>query len=133
MDHTIKIKMGYFPYTVYVTFCEDEVKECSKRIIKRFKLDMKSCEKGLLGASISYGNRGFLIIPIDEGPETIVHEAYHAIDNMRRYMGAGFEDEMMAYSIEYVFKKANDFRQSLPSGSKTPPKESSENKVENSA
>lgn len=54
--------------------------------------------------------RSVIIIQPDASAGTIAHEAWHCVRRMLLHMGAGLDNEVVAYHLGYLVNKMTDFK-----------------------
>ena len=96
-----------FDYRIYVIFCENimnTVRHYTKK--EKWQLNDKRLDEldgsGGFHFSILDKAKSYIFLPIRADSNQIVHESYHAICRIMRWIEAEHEEELFAYHLSYV-------------------------------
>lgn len=101
------IEFPVFNYTVHLVITWDVTQSRMNRSDALGPL-----EPGLCSALHSYKEDesvSYLFLPVNAKPGVVVHEAWHCIWRIWDWIGADFENEVVAYHIEYLVDKIHEF------------------------
>ena len=103
-----KVKFRVFNYTVEVVFTNyvfDYAKHIGGLVEHTSEGHMEACT-----VSFPSTNRSVIVFQPDAPVGTVAHECWHAVRNMMHSIGAGLDDEVVAYHIDYLTQQAFDFQ-----------------------
>ena len=102
-EKVLKLKFEVFDnFTIQVVYTTDIVNTV-ERISNSYGLN-ESVGPSCCGCHISIPTRNFsfIIVPYKGDVNSIVHESYHAVCNLFKYVGAKHEEELFAYHLDYI-------------------------------
>jgi len=103
-EYSKKITLDAFDYDVYVILTTDVRKSLKKRNVEDIE------NTGAYHVQIKNKPISYIILPF---PETnvgyVVHELWHCIWAIHDYIGAKFENEIVAYLLSYLTRETVKF------------------------
>lgn len=112
MQRAIRRKMNFetYGYMVHVAFVPDVQKYCAKRWP-----DQNPEEKCEAFTIVGNENEKFshMVLPFDVTPGVIAHEASHVVWGIMKFIGAEFEDEVVAYHIGHLVGKVHAWQKEI--------------------
>lgn len=109
-DRTLSIPLPHFNYKVVIAFTDDFKAFAKKKKWEKFYEQIKNDGRNVSGYHCSNPEDGVAWILLRHDPkiETIVHETFHTVWRMMKFIGAEFENEVMAYHNGYIVRKITD-------------------------
>ena len=109
IERKSKITLPLYNYRIYVIFTDDLVGSATK-LVKEGKLATNhGVDNTVDGFHVRLQtNYSYIVLRYKARMNDIVHESYHAIATLLRWIGAEHEEELFAYHLGYVVQCAVD-------------------------
>jgi hypothetical protein len=93
-----------YNYHIYVIFTEDLIETAEKLADQGHLTRNHGVDDTTDGFHVRMPNQSFsyIVLKYNTNINQIVHESYHAITNMFRWLSAGHEEELFAYHLGYL-------------------------------
>lgn len=99
---------GAIPYVVYVILSEDVNSSRSGR--SHFLGEWQELPNtGAVHTGMADAGRSYIILPYDTKLDYIAHESFHCVWRIMEYIGAGQNEEIMAYFLGYIVEQIAQF------------------------
>jgi hypothetical protein len=99
----------YNGYEIRIIVSNDIFKSAEK-IFKKYKIKHNSSNFGGLHIWINQNPPiSYIILPEKVSVGTTVHECWHAVRKMFDWIGSDYEDEIVAYTLDYLVQETFDF------------------------
>lgn len=117
-EHRTRVPIPTFGYRFEVVITNDIMQSIQKRFPSYNDPDSDAVHYKVRGKSISW-----LFYKNDISAGTIVHEAWHGVHAMLSYVGAGLDDEVVAYHlgylVDFIVRDYNKWKEKCSNESKT--------------
>lgn len=106
-DRWFTIKLPHFNYDVKVAFTDDFKAFALNRGWEKLYEQIKNDDRTVSAYHCSHPGEGtsWILYKHDPNIDTIVHEVFHVVWRIMKYIGADFENEVMAYHVGYIVKR----------------------------
>ena len=103
--YSTEVKFPMYEVSIFVYFCED-IKESMDKICDKhgFAASSHKIKDTMYACHLHNINKkdSIIFLPMDVGLGSAVHESYHAICHLFKYIGAEHEEELFAYNLDYL-------------------------------
>ena len=105
-EYKSKIPLPLYNYTIFVIFT-DSLVTSADRLVAQGKLTKgHGIDDTVAGFHVRMPNQGysFIVLKLKSTINAMVHEVYHAVATLMRWIGATHEEELFAYHMGYVMQ-----------------------------
>lgn len=112
-EYKTRVPFPPYGYRIYLVLSSD-IRQSAKLLKKRHDIDisddMMSPQMGAFNTYKDGKNFSVVVLPIDATVREIVHECHHAVRRMFKFLHATEEDELFAYTLDYLVGEVYDFQ-----------------------
>jgi hypothetical protein len=103
--YSIEVKFPMYDISIFVYFCEN-IRESMDKICDKhgFAESSHKIKESMYACHLFNSDKkdSIIFLPIDTGLGTAVHESYHAVCRLFKYIDAEHEEEIFAYHLDYL-------------------------------
>jgi hypothetical protein len=108
-----KLTLFFPPFNNYevCVITSNQKERSAEKIFDRHQIEHDTDGFGAIHIWCNRENRpiSYMVFPEDASVGTITHECWHCIKKMFSWIGSDYEDEIVAYHLDYLVQEVFDF------------------------